>query len=372
MSLDLPKEIRERVLRDARAIAVAAPSSPPAYRPLEAVSGSQFVADYIPLEQLWDGIIPMNRLISLTAPTGAGKTAILTTIELHLVAGRPLAGRDLAPGRVLCLCGENPDDKRMRMIATAQQMGIEMSCLDLITVVSHTFSIEERLDEISSLAMKAGGFSLVSVDTSPAFHIDGDENDNVQMRRHASIQRALTELPGRPAVVTLCHPTKSATRDNLLPRGGGAFLAEVDGNLTAWRGESGIVTLHWAGKFRGPSFDPIRFELPTWVLDGYADRKGRPVHSVVAVPVSDDRAEQLHAKELDDQDCLLHEMQQRPGSSVRQLAAACGWISGTGKPQASRANRRLQELKAAGIAEQDRRRHWRLTSKGQKEADRLS
>ena len=46
--------------------------------------------------------------------------------------------------------------------------------------------------------------------------------------------RTLTTLPGGPCVLVLCHPIKHVSEpEQLLPRGGGAFLAEVDGNLTA-------------------------------------------------------------------------------------------------------------------------------------------
>ena len=54
-----------------------------------------------------------------------------------------------------------------------------------------------------------------------------------------------------------CHPTKNPDMDNLLPRGGGAFLNEMDGNLVAIKNNS-VVTVHWHGKFRGPDFAPIR------------------------------------------------------------------------------------------------------------------
>jgi hypothetical protein len=39
-------------------------------------------------------------------------------------------------------------------------------------------------------------------------------------------------MPGGPCVLVACHPPKNAGDDNLLPRGGGAFIAEMDGNLT--------------------------------------------------------------------------------------------------------------------------------------------
>jgi hypothetical protein len=48
----------------------------------------------------------------------------------------------------------------------------------------------------------------------------------------------------------------------LIPRGGGPFLAEVDGNLTA-KPVTGGVELHWQGKIRGPDFAPTHFQLRT-------------------------------------------------------------------------------------------------------------
>ena len=46
-------------------------------------------------------------------------------------------------------------------------------------------------------------------------------------------------MPGEPCVIVACHPVKNASDDNLIPRGGGAFLNEVDGNLTATRWRRG-------------------------------------------------------------------------------------------------------------------------------------
>ena len=53
-------------------------------------------------------------------------------------------------------------------------------------------------------------------------------------------------------------------KENLLPRGGSAFVNEVDGNLSLWSDDNGRTTqLHWFGKLRGPGFEPIDFELKT-------------------------------------------------------------------------------------------------------------
>jgi len=158
-------------------------------------------------------VIPKNRILSLVAPTGAGKTAIQTALKLHIAARRPFAGRDLAVGRVLSSCGENPDDKRMRMVATAQQMGLKLRALDAIGVIPDVFSIDARMQEIESEAWRLGGVELVSVDTSAAFFTDGDENDNVAMRRHASSLRALPPFrEDPPSSCSITRPRARAAR----------------------------------------------------------------------------------------------------------------------------------------------------------------
>ena len=45
--------------------------------------------------------------------------------------------------------------------------------------------------------------------------------------------------------MALCHPTKGASRGNLLLRGGGAFLNELDGNFANWfHGPGEVTELH--------------------------------------------------------------------------------------------------------------------------------
>ena len=87
---------------------------------------------------------------------------------------------------------------------------------------------------------KRGGVDFVIIDTSAAYCLKDDENSNPQMGAHARMLRAMTKLPGGPCVLVLCHPIKHATDPSqLVPRGGGAFLAEMDGNLTIWRHDDG-------------------------------------------------------------------------------------------------------------------------------------
>ena len=46
-----------------------------------------------------------------------------------------------------------------------------------------------------------------------------------------------------------------------MPYGGGSTLNEVDGNFAIARGETGLCRLHWLGKIRGLSFDPLHFRI---------------------------------------------------------------------------------------------------------------
>jgi hypothetical protein len=338
---------------------------------LRAVPGCEFITSFPPLEQLVDGVLARGRVYSFTGRTGHGKTAIVKLMELCATAGRPFAGREVPQVNVLSLQGENPEDAAMRMLGTAQCLGFTSTAINRITVIPETFDIDAKVLEIEAIAEQFGPFGLVVVDTSAAYNCGNDENDNLQARRHAATFRDLCNLPGNPAVVVACHPTKGATRDNLLPRGGGAFLNEVDGNLTCWMDDTGVVTLHWAGKFRGPPFDPIRFELQPWELKGVQDSKGRPVLTVVAVQAPDERAEQLEAKALDDENRLMLAMTKCPGGSVAELALSAGMTSGMGTPQKSRVHRLLEALKAQALVEKTRTGAWRLTAKGQKEAEQL-
>ena len=75
---------------------------------------------------------------------------------------------------------------------------------------------------------------MIVPDTSAAYRVDPDEDDNQASKIWAQNLRRLVELPGRPTVITPTHPVKNAAKDNLLPRGGSGYLNEVDSNLAQW------------------------------------------------------------------------------------------------------------------------------------------
>jgi hypothetical protein len=160
--------------------------------------------------------------------------------------------------------------------------------------------------------------------------------------------------------------------DNLLPRGGSAFLNEMDGNLTLWaEGERETTELHWAGKLRGPSFEPIAFALEKGSCAALVDAKGRQIPSVWAYQADQHRAESAASRQRDDEDALLIVMHNAPDHTLSTWAQDLGWLSQTnGEPLKMRVHRTLDRLKTEKLVTQKRSR-WTLTPTGKKEAERL-
>jgi hypothetical protein len=137
--------------------------------------------------------------------------------------------------------------------------------------------------------------------------------------------RSLTLLPGGPCVIALAHPTKNAVEpEGLLPKGGGNFINEVDGNVGLMMRE-GVIGAQVVGKFRGPEFPPIRFGLKAVRHPVLVDTKGRSIPTVVAHPLDEAAAAALDVANVGDEDRLLRVIEKRPRASLRELATALGW-----------------------------------------------
>jgi hypothetical protein len=183
------------------------------------------------------------------------------------------------------------------------------------------------------------------------------------MGHHARALRRLTTLPGKPTTLVCCHPVKNASNENLLPRGGGSFVAEMDGNLCCQKSDR-IVDLHWQGKFRGPDFAPIGFQLATVTCDKLQDTKGRLVPTVTAKPLTETLRTELHVEQRRDEDALLVLLNTTPGGSIASLAEALGWQFIDGRPARSRVQRALKRLKDWQLIKPERGNDYALTEKG--------
>ena len=107
--------------------------------------------------------------------------------------------------------------------------------------------------------------------------------------------------------------------------GGSAFLNEVDGNLTLWSGNERQTTLHWQGKFRGPEFDPMTFEMVEEHCDAVKDEDGVLLPSVVAKPMSEAEVEASEDRAEKEEDRLMRAMYGAQTASFGKLAEQLGW-----------------------------------------------
>jgi hypothetical protein len=329
------------------------------------VSSGEFIRGFVPPDYHIDGVAQKGYLYSTTAMTGTGKTAVLLLIAALTMLGRSLGDREVRKGTVVYFAGENPDDVRMRWIAMAHHLGFDPDCVD-VHFIAGTFNVEEMFERIKADVEKIGGADMIVVDTSAAYFQGDDENSNTQLGRHARNLRTLTTLQGKPVVFTACHPIKNADPSNLLPRGGGAFIAEVDGNLTLNKNDGG-VKMHWQGKHRGPDFEPIHFELETVTAPALVDSRGRSVPTVMAKVLTKGETVRRADKARSDDDEVLIAIDRGKGASLAEMAEALCWYTPTGEPNKDRvrhAKDRLYKKKLVDVA----RRGWKLTKKGNEAA----
>lgn len=325
-------------------------------------SSSDFIKDFEPPDYLIDGIIQRRFCYSITGQTGGGKTAVTLRICAHVAQGLALGNLWVAKGTVLYFAGENPTDVQMRWLGLCSAMGLDPEKLD-VHFVTGTVPLSEVAERITlEVHRKRLALALVVVDTSAAYFETDDENSNTQAGAHARRLRSLTTLPGGPAVLINCHPTKRAGDDDLTPRGGGAFLNEVDGNIAARR-QDRLVALAAQGKFRGPEFAPFSFELDTANHPLLRDTRGRNIPTVIARPIGDAGRAQIEAADRRDTDAVLRAIGAAPGN-VSDIARGLAWILRNGAPNHAKARRAAIALGKDKLVE-ERRGIWRLTSKGQ-------
>lgn len=329
-------------------------------------SSAEFIKDFVPPNYLVDGLLQRRYCYSLTARTGDGKTALALLLAACVALGIQFGGHATEKGRVLIFAGENPDDIRARWIAMSVAMNFDINTVD-VHFIPGTFKISALVERIAREVELLGGVDLIVVDTSAAYYEGADDNNNVQQGEHARRLRGLTQLKGGATVVINCHPVKNAADDNLCPRGGGAFVNEVDGNLTATK-DADVVSLHHQVKFRGVDFAPINFVLKTDTYDQLRDAKGRPMPTVIAKHLTDIAQEEMTKAARSDEDMVLQTLKDGSGGlSIAEIAKTLNWLNSKFEPNKSKVQRTITRLKRAKLAQLDRGRYV-LTDKGKRTA----
>jgi hypothetical protein len=328
-------------------------------------SSAEFVAGFVPPDYVVEGLLIQGFIYSLTGATGAGKTAITQRLAASVATGVDFAGRETKKMRVLYLAAENPTDVRMRWIALAQNMGFDENTIEVF-FVEDCFSISKMGVRLKEEADRRGGeFGLVIVDTGPVFFEGDDENNRTQMGAHAKMLRGLiTLIPGNPCVIVNCHPTKNAGPENLTPAGGGNFLNNIDGNLTAAKTDS-TTELHTQGKFRGVDFAPMHFLIQTKTHERLKDTKGRLMPTVICEWISDQRKEAIAVQKNKDEETVLGMIKEDSKISYAAIATRMKWILHSGEPHKTKAVRCVEALEKDKLVKRGRGK-LQVTPEGEK------
>jgi RecA-family ATPase len=345
--------------------------------PSPLLTATQFMATFTWPDYLVDGIIQRGRLTALTSPTGHGKTAVALLLACMIATGRNLGNIEVTQGHVVFLAGENPDDLCGRCFAACETYSIDAAKLPIHFLPGNFPMTEEAAERLKQMIDDLEvPIALIIGDSAAAFFPGDNDNDNVQQGSFArSSLRILNRCQGKPGVMILCHPVKNAAKDNLLPRGGGAFLNELDVNLTLWADAQGeTTTLHWQGKIRGADFQPVNFALNPVRLRDKVDAKGRPFMSVVATLQTEEQAETVIRQTNLDENTVLEHLRRTPGISIANIARAAGWVSAPqdGKepvPNKTKVNRLLKALAKLKLAKQWRGGKWEITDAGRNELE---
>lgn len=336
------------------------------------LSKAAFLAEYgKPPDYLIDDILQKGFIYALTGQTGHAKTAVALLLARLVSSPDPnaiLGVRKIAKGRVVYFVGENPDDVSLR-IKGSDAIRPDIPEDDDISFVPGVFDIERMMAALVTDAKRNGAISLVVVDTSAAYFLGNEELSNTQMGSYARVLRKLTTLPGHPCVVVLCHPIKHVIEPSqLLPRGGSAYLAEMDGNLTLWRTADDMVVLDYT-KLRGPAFQPVSFQLKPIKTPRLVDIKGRQFPTIEAVVVSTAEEQAAQDRDTEDEDRVIATMLALPVGSLADWAERLQWFDGTGAPYKMRVQRiinRLDKEKPRLVRKQ--RKLWVLTDEGKEQA----
>jgi DNA-binding PadR family transcriptional regulator len=138
----------------------------------------------------------------------------------------------------------------------------------------------------------------------------------------------------------------------MLPRGGGAFVNEMDGNLACIKKDD-LTVISQHGKYRDVYFHPITFLRSVKQSERLKTASGDMVWSVIC-HVATPQEEANHEFEMGTQDRQVLEV--LAGNSTmtqRAIADRLFWILGNGEPDHPKVGRVLKRLKKAKLIDEN-------------------
>lgn len=256
-------------------------------------TGDVWRREYRPLVYAVDNLFVQGQLVAITGKTQSGKTAFAMKLAGCKANGKAFASHDCPQGHVLYIAVENEVDALHRYICMVEtQPGFDEAYFHVRTAKDRK-AVGVILEEFERYAAaRKIELSMVIIDTAPAMSPVEDELNNTQQGDYARALRRFCSLPGRPVTLPLCHPNKHPhNASECLPRGGGAFLNELDGNITLWPGDD-VVEVAFT-KLRQLSWQPFQFRFTPIEATKTKDAKDNLLRSVSVEFIDDAERERV-------------------------------------------------------------------------------
>lgn len=288
------------------------------------VTSAQFMADMAPPVYIIDDVLASRRCQAMTGFPGHGKTTLALHMAICVATGQPFGDKETEKGAVLILAGENPENVRWQYAAALAAANVDAADVDIHFLPEH-FQLSQFKDALKAECEKIPNLRLIIIDSLQAYFEGENDNNNTEMVEMAKRFRTLTDIASGPSVLVICHPAgKKAEKSNIVPRGGGGFLAEMDGNFTVWAETDGTQKFHHSEKHRGAPFDPIPFVMEDRTFDHLTDHKGRTL--TLKVCRMQLMSEQMSAREKSEylDRLALEAIAADPKTTARMLADKLG------------------------------------------------
>ncbi len=139
-------------------------------------------------------------------------------------------------------------------------------------------------------------------------------------------------------------------------------MNEIDGNLAIWNTD-GVIDFYWCKKFRG-NFEPFSFELFEHRIQAVQDAAGKPIDTILARLIDDQREKELFKQARSAEDDVIVALSLNHGAKTQtDLARAAGLLDAKGNPQKMKVKRILAKLMAERLVMQNRN-GYHLTQQG--------
>lgn len=270
--------------------------------PLDFFSEQQLL-DEPPAPELVSGMLVQGSLFMLFGPKNLGKTFLTIALGYAVaIDGQQFLDRSVTQhGDVVLVLAEGGSRLGLRLRAWRQEHGVSEPC-DRLHVLKQAVNLTDP-EAVESFieVIRIWQPKLVIFDTLSRCMAGAVENAAEDMSMAVgNLDKIRAAIPG-VTVGVVHHPTKASDD---VERGAGTFANALDTVINASQDTSTKINTITSKYCRDlDHFVPIQYSLDAVILDGLADRHGRPLTSAVVRRMTEDAAERAReeASRLDAQ-----------------------------------------------------------------------